>query len=278
MHVHAGPDLVGRAMDVVELGLAANQAGMAGLVLKDHALPTTGQAYVLNKTLDGSCRFYGSVVLNPATGGINSALVKAALGHGAAMVFLPTYGAAHHCHLTSSRPHYPYSEKHPLGMNLRGRENHNELLAILEEIARSDAILATGHISPEECLWVIDAAKSAGVRRIVVTHASMPRIGLPLDAQEEAVKLGAYIEHSFVACTNILHAPIQVETIHDQIAHVGAEHCLLSSDLGQKSNGSPIAGFSRFLAKLMDTGITSEDIRKMTATNPAKLLPECHAP
>lgn len=272
MHVHAGPDLVDRALDVVQLGNAANRAGMAGLVLKDHALPTTGQAYVLNRILEGTCRFYGSVVLNPPTGGFNAALVKAVLGHGAAMVFLPTYAAAHHVRLSKRYSHYPHTGEYTRGMTLLDRTNDYKLRSIFDEIARFDAILATGHVSPEECFLAIEKAKSAGIKRIIVTHASMPGIGLSLPEQKEAAEMGAYIEHSFVACTSILSEPVTVEMIRDHIVHVGADRCLLSSDLGQKSNGSPVERFGRYLDDLVSVGISAFDIKKMIRDNPRELL------
>lgn len=272
LHVHAGPDLVDRALDAVQLGQAANRAGMAGLVLKDHALPTTGQAYVLNRTLKGKCHFYGSVALNPATGGFNTALVSAALGHGAAIVFLPTYGAAHHINSLKGHFHYPHSDKYRLGMSLLDRKNDHEIQSIFEEIAKFDAVLATGHVSPEECFFAIRKAKSAGVRRIIVTHASMPKIGLSPNEQREAAELGAYIEHSFVACTEIFSTPLALTTIRDHILHVGADHCILSSDLGQKSNGSPVVRFGRYLADMVDLGISPLQIKKMIRDNPQKLL------
>lgn len=272
MHVHAAPDLVNRALDVVQLGSAANRAGMAGIVLKDHALPTTGQAYVLNRALEGRCRFYGSVVLNPPTGGFNAALVKAALGHGAAMVFLPTYAAAHHLHWSKGCSHYPSTDEYTHGMSLLDRKNDYNLRSIFDEIARFDAALATGHVSPEECFLAIEKAKSAGIKRIIVTHASMPGIGLSPAEQKEAAEMGAYIEHCFIACTSFLKNPVTVETIRDHIRQVGADRCLLSSDLGQESNGSPVERFGSYLDDLVKAGISAFDITKMVCDNPRKLL------
>lgn len=273
MHVHAAPDVGDRALDWVELGQGANAAGMAGLVLKDHALPTAGQAYVLNKTLRGNCRFYGSITLNPTVGGLNLAAVQAALQHGAAVVYLPTYSAAHHVNrLGSHHRRYPMKGMAATGMSLHDSTIHDQLLPILEEIARYDAILATGHISPTECLLAISEARTAGVSRIVVTHASMPGIGLSVDDQKKAVDLGAYIEHSFVACTSVAGSPIPVEVIRNQIAHVGADRCVLSSDFGQVANGSPVDGLKRHLQLLHDAGISVAAITTMIRDNPRKLL------
>lgn len=276
MHVHAAPDVKPRAMDAVALGRAANAAGMAGLVLKDHAVPTTGRAYVLNQLLDGTCRFYGALVLNPTLGFLNPAAVRAALDAGAAMVFLPTYGAAHHVRMFSSGKGeaYPQSQTMPEGLALSDDGNFAALAALLTDVARHDAVFATGHMSPAECLTAINMAKDAGVQRMLITHASMPRLGMTPDQQREAAAMGAFIEHSFVACTHVLPDPIPVELIRDHIRHVGVEHCVLSSDLGQVANGAPVERFAAYLDALHHAGLGWEELRVMVRDNPHHLLEE----
>ena len=44
-HVHCGPDVIVRAQDVTALAESAAQAGLAGVVLKNHAGSTTGVAH-----------------------------------------------------------------------------------------------------------------------------------------------------------------------------------------------------------------------------------------
>lgn len=47
-----------------------------------------------------------------------------------------------------------------------------EMEVILSLIAEHDAVLATGHLSPEESLVLLKVAREIGVARMVVTHAS----------------------------------------------------------------------------------------------------------
>ena len=70
IHVHAAPDVVPRAMDLRQLCREAEQAGMAGILLKDHCTSTVGRAAALNLMGSGACRFYSALALNPPQSGI----------------------------------------------------------------------------------------------------------------------------------------------------------------------------------------------------------------
>ena len=62
-------------------------------------------------------------------------------------------------------------------------------------MAKYDMTLSTGHSSPAESIMIIKAAKAAGVNRIFVQHPFMPRVGMTIETQKEAVKLGALLEY-----------------------------------------------------------------------------------
>jgi hypothetical protein len=53
---------------------------------------------------------------------------------------------------------------------------------------------------------------------------------------------------------------------------VGAEHCILASDLGQAANPLPPDGLEAFYAGLRKAGIPAADIARMSQVNPAKAL------
>jgi predicted metal-dependent phosphotriesterase family hydrolase len=69
---------------------------------------------------------------------------------------------------------------------------------------------------------------------------------------------------------------IAVEAIQDQIRAVGVGRVILSSDLGQVDNGPVVAGFARCLGKLVEAGLTEDEIRVMIVDNPKKLLEGRH--
>jgi hypothetical protein len=195
---------------------------------------------------------------------------------GAKFVFMPTYSSALNVQLFGfSHLALPYPfPRHAQGISLLDQKGHLrwEAVEICELIAGFDACLATGHVSPEETLTLVKAAREIGVRRISVTHASLQFLGLHTDVQKELIRLGAVIEHSFVVCTTLNPHPLSMADIAAQVLAVGPEHCTLSTDLGQVLNPPPVEGFTTFAAGLVREGISVNQIRHMVVDNPRMLL------
>ncbi|MFW6115328.1 MAG: DUF6282 family protein [Thermodesulfobacteriota bacterium] len=277
IHVHATPDVVPRSMDAVQLAKQANEQKMAGILLKDHTTSTTGRVFVLNRVFSGPCRFFSSLALNPPVGFINPQAVESALRSGTDMIFFPTYGAQNHIRkwgLGKPPTAFPIAHDTKRGFSLAqeaGKDKEGVDL-ILRLISEHDAVLGTGHLSPEEGLDLIKRAIRAGIRRIVATHPSESVVGMSPDQQKEAAQMGAMIEHCFFAVTESCPDRIQLEEIRDQIRYVGISSCILSSDFGQVANPSPIEGFAYYLEKMKALGFSEDELRVMTRDNPRKVL------
>lgn len=275
LHVHCSPDVVPRAQDVFDLAQAANHAGMAGVGLKDHTTSTVGRCYALNRMRDGGTRFFSSIALNPPVGGLNPSAVESALACGVDIVYFPTYSAAHHIDLLGKEvtpvPH-PSDGVQRLCVVKEGQRLKDEVQEIVQLIARHDAVLATGHISPHESLVLLDYAQSAGVKRMVVTHASQSVPGMSVEDQLMCVAFGAVIEHCFLAVTECCPGTIELDAIAQQIRAVGVEHVILSSDFGQPANGPPIEAFGKHAQRLSEMSFTQRDLRLMLSDNPGKLV------
>jgi len=277
IHVHAAPDVVPRAMDVVQLAKEANEQKMAGILIKDHTTATTGRVYVLNHLLKGTCRFFSSLALNPPVGFINPQAVESALRSGTDMIFFPTYGAENHIKrwgLGKPPTAFPIANDVKRGFSLIDEtgEERERINRILELVAEYDAVLGTGHLSPEEVLELIQRARKAGIRRIVATHPSESVVDMNPDQQKEAVGMGAMIEHCFFAVTDICPDKIQLKEMRDQIRYVGISSCILSSDFGQVANPHPIEGFAYYLEEMKSLGFSEDDLRVMTHDNPKKVM------
>lgn len=274
LHVHAAPDVIPRAQDLVELAEAAKQARMAGLVLKDHTSSTAGRAYALNQIYGGKPHFFGAVALNPPVGGLNPYAVEAALRQGADIVWFPTYGARHQIAVKGPGA---FARAFPRPRGFRGITVLDqsgglkpEVHEILKLIAAHDAVLATGHISPRESLALLEQAKGYGVRRMIVTHASEPVPGMTIGQQLQAVGYGAFIEHCLLAI--VAEPPLSPSVLLDQIRQVGVEHVIISSDLGQVANGAVVPAFSRCLDRLLQAGATVDELHVMICVNPRRLM------
>jgi hypothetical protein len=277
LHIHAQPDVVRRAQDLPALARSAHQAGLAGLLIKDHTTSTVGRCYTMNRIIEGDLRFFSGVALNPPVGGLNPSAVESALREGADVVFFPTYGAAHHIvRWGAGKPPtaFPLPDGVYSGITILDENAHlrSECESILRMIAAHDAVLGTGHLSVPEILALLRLGKACGVRRMLVNHVTESVIAMDVEEQREAVRLGAFVEHSFFALTPSCPQHVSLETLCDHIRQLGADHVILTSDFGQVANPAPVEGFIFYLEKMRAKGFSDEALRTMILDNPKKLI------
>jgi len=153
-----------------------------------------------------------------------------------------------------------------------GRLLH-EVDVILDIIKASGMILGTGHLSTEDILLLIARARERGVEKIVVNHPLTISFGptASIAKQKEMSDLGAFIEHTFVACMPA-HDRLDPGLIREAIQEVGADKTILSSDFGQHHNPFPVEGMRMAIQTLKGLGVSKKDMDLTTKTNPAKLL------
>src|SRR5439155_11955907 len=130
-------------------------------------------------------------------------------------------------------------------------------------------ILATGHLGRPEIFALVRAAKEIGVKKVVVTHAEFPSQSLTGDEQKELADMGAFIEHCF---TTTYTAKAAWESAFANIRRTGVSRTIISTDLGQTINPPMAEGFAMFAQKLLDADFSSDDVRAMAVTLPARLL------
>ena len=263
VHVHASPDpYTERRMDARRLVQMASASGMAGLVLKSHEYPTQPLAWALQDETPGF-RVYGALSLDNGNGGINAEAVEVSLRMGGTVVWMPTFDAADY-------------RIHAAGREFRGEpvpvvDGKGALLpgvhAVLDCIQAHDAVLATGHLSGAETSTLVQESRRRGIRTIL-THVST---SIPLEVQQEAVGLGAYVEHCAIAATRERPDEVVADIAH-QIREVGVEHVILSTDLGQANNPDPPVGFGQWIERFLASGFSSDQVGRMVRQNPADLL------
>jgi len=273
LHIHAGPDLFPRDLDEADVAQQAEEIGMRAVLFKSHFTTNADRVYMLRKRFEG-IGLYGSVVLNKSVGGINPEAVFAALNLGAVRVEMPTVDSRQHIQRLGRT--YPWSKirlPETEGITILDEEGKliPEVRQVAELVAAHDAILATGHLTVPEMFALIEEAREAGVKKILVTHAELDVVSVSKEDQKSMADMGAYIEHSFTPCTH-LRQRLDPRRIVEAIQHVGAERCILSSDMGQPVNPVPREGFRIFVKTMLHLGIPQGDIDIMIRENPAKLL------
>jgi hypothetical protein len=278
MHIHGAPDVVARCMNDIELCQKAKEMGMTGMVIKNHEFITNDRAYLVRQVVPG-LELFGGITLNRSVGGINPVAVETMIrftGNCGKVVWLPTHDAAHDI---------AFFEKSGIAgiriIDASGRVLP-ELRKVLERIAKADVLFATGHVSPVESLAAVEAAREEGVRRVLVTHAMQSPVEMSIDDMKRCVEMGAFIEHTYLPFLAGPNAPLEwmrvrrrhisMETYAQAIRALGAEHCIISTDLGQHKNTTPTDGMKAFILGLNQYGITDEEIHWMAVRNPSRLL------
>jgi hypothetical protein len=282
LQVHVAPDLIERRIDDIDLAKEFLARGLRGFVLKSHYIPTAERAKVVSKAVPGIAA-YGAVTLNHSVGGLNPVAVEIAGRSGCKIVWMPTVDAANETagRLDGPNIKLPFWAKiqrelaatgiapPPLSVLDASGEISDAARRCVEAIAKHDMILATGHLGRAEIFKLVRVARDMKVRKIIVTHAEFPSQNLTADEQFELAGMGALIEHCF---TTMHTGKAPWETVIDSIRKVGAERCLLSTDLGQTINPPVADGFAMFAQRLLDAGFKVDEIRRMAVSNPAEYV------
>ncbi len=265
IHVHFAPDpRVERRTDALELARQAQAAGMGGLVLKSHEFPTQPVAYTVGRMVPG-ITLIGGVTLDIEVGGLNPAAVSASALMGGRVVWMPTYSArAHRRHRGLEGGIYILDE--------RGRMVP-EMYPILDTVRQHDMVLATGHLSTEESMVLVDEARNLGIGRIVVTHASSMSFstGMTVEDMVSLAKKGAFIEHCVHVMMPLTHRLDPAE-LAQMIRTTDPERCIISTDFGQAFHPVAPEGLRMGIATLLQAGMDEVEVGMMVKDNPSRLL------
>ena len=272
MHVHTNPDLRLRAYDDFELEDAAVRVGAKAIVIKSHLGFTVNRAYLTNQYVkrvygeNTGFTMYGGVVMNKVVGGINPEAVEKGLKLGAKEIWLPTQSAKRHLEKMGQDP--------AKGIELvRDGKVVPELLDVFRMIKDYNVVLGTAHVSPEEAFVVIEAARDAGVKKIVVTHPEWWVVDMSMEEQIRLVKdYDVILERCYAqnmgGGTYKSNLPDNLEIIKA----VGYEHVMVDTDGGQTENPHWELALEEYMQYLVDHGIPEEQVAYMTRTIPYRIL------
>lgn len=270
MHIHSAPDIRERKMNDLELMEAAIDNGVRAIVIKSHNVPTMDRATLVNmikeekygKEVDFT--MFGGISLNEPVGGINLWAVEKALKLGAKVVWLPT---------NTAENHYKKSGKEGGVCCVKDGKVTDELKSVMKIIKEHNAVLATGHISPEECFIVTEAARDIGVEKVVITHPEFHIVGMSLEDQVRIVKdYDVMLERVYAQPIGGGVYKKNLEDNVEAVKAVGSEHIIVSTDGGQMQNPRWNEALEEFVSYLYEAGISKEEINQMTKINPAKML------
>lgn len=281
LQVHVAPDLPARRTDDVDLARDFLACGLAGFVLKSHYGSTAERAAVVRRAVPGIAAI-GAVTLNHGVGGLNPVAVDVAGRAGARYVWLPTVDASNEvAGLVPDMPHPPVWVTVREEMRAAGWlpgpievvDDHGRpvpaLRDCLDAASAHGMVVATGHLGRAEIFPVVEEAVARGVERVVITHPEFPTQRLSAADQVALADMGAIIEHCF---TTAYTGKCAWDEIVDNIAAVGPERSVISTDLGQVTNPPVAEGLAAFAQLLLDAGLSADDVAGMAVHTPARLL------
>ena len=275
LHCHPAPDLFPRLADDVEVAEHARGLGLRAVMIKSHYEPSPSRAAHTQRVVPG-IQVFGGIVLNHSVGGVNPAAAEAALRMGAREVWMPTVDARYHAEVHGGTGSYDAqrsegSARPGISVADDQGELRPETLEVLDLVAEHDAILGTCHLSPGEIRTLVAEARRRGVQRITVTHPFFKVPNLSLDELTALTALGAYAEFGY--CTiSPMWGYANPRRIAEAVKAIGARHCLLVSDAGQRHNPMPAEALRIFAQSLHECGVSEEDVSTMIRTNPSDLL------
>jgi len=272
MHCHHSPAIIipGR-MDAWETAKQARQMGMRALVLKSSYFPTAPIADIVNQLVP-ELKCFGGICLDYEIGGLNVIALETSAKMGCKMVWMPTHSSLNS---RANMRKLPGASLEGDGFSILDADDKlvPEIDKILAIVKQYDMVLANGHISPKETFALFAAAQNKGINRLVVTHGLWTNgmVRFTLDELKQLGQMGAYIENCYVGFlpTDFRSDP---KPMADAIKYIGAEHCIMSTDLGQYYNPSTAEGMRMFIALMLKYGISAPEIEFMAKKNPAKLL------
>lgn len=272
-HIHAYPDFVHRAQDMLQLAAEAARAGMRALGFKDHFNLTAGCAYLVERHVEmlaargevpAPIRVIGGI---GTCHGVNPEAVRQALKYpNFKMVWLPTFTSAGYLRGAGK----PWRD----GVRLVGDDGEvlPNVREVMELCAQHRIGVGFGHTDFIELRPLARLARELGVRA-VLDHPLLELNKLKVDEMRELADLGVYVGVYCQPMIPSIYQPVAdpFETV-ETIKAVGADRCIVASDFGQVLHLDTIDGIRIFIRALLGFGVPASDIEIMFKRNPARLL------
>jgi predicted metal-dependent TIM-barrel fold hydrolase len=273
-HIHAYPDFVHRAQDMIEIAIDAARAGMRAVAFKDHWNVSAGSAYLVQRhikhlvedgELGNGVEVYGGVGL---CHGANPEFVRVALQYpNAKMIWFPTF-TSYGFWRGAGQPGHD-------GVRLVDESTGRvlpEIIQIMQMAVEHRVGIGLGHTDFPELLPLARAAREIGAR-CVLDHPLLELNKLLLDEMKQLADEGVYVGTYCQPMIPSLYQPVAdpYETVRT-IREIGAERCVIGSDFGQVLHVKSVDGMRIFIRALLGFGIKAEEIRTMIRDNPAHLM------
>ncbi len=273
-HVHAFPDFVYRAQDMIEVAIDASKAKMRALAFKDHWNVSANAAYLAQRHLDhlveeGALEHRVEIYGGAGTcHGMDPEYVRVALQYpNVKMIWFPTFTSKGFWRGAGQPDHE--------GVRLVDESTGTvlpEVKKIMEMATEKRVGIGLGHTDFVELLPLAKLAKEIGAR-CVLDHPLLELNKLLLDEMKQLADLGVFVGTYCQPMIPSIYQPVAdpFETVK-VVQEIGPERCVIASDFGQVMHVNSIDGMRIFVRALLGFGVKPKDVKTMIAQNPAKLM------
>ncbi len=273
-HIHAYPDFVPRAQDMLEIAVDAARAGMRAVVFKDHWHLSAGAAYFVQKAIDemvGDGRLahrvevYGGLGLNL---GIDPRAVEVALRYpNFRCIWFPTFRSLGWARTAGLEDTGDY-----IRLVAPSGEVLPEVRTVMEIAAEAGIGIGLGHTDYEELLPLATLARDLGVRT-VLDHPLLELNRLTLEEIVTLADLGCFVGTYCQPMIPSLYQPVAdpMATV-EVLTVVGGDRCVAGSDFGQVLHVKTVDGLRIFIRALLGFGVDRVHISAALRDTPARLL------
>ena len=275
IHVHATPSLFERKTDSLALVKQCIAHEMAGIVLKFHHGSSIEIAHALNCV---QLKVYGGIVLNHFVGGLNTYAVDSAIALGAKIIWLPTMHAQAHydCHCTKGQQARKSKLQRAVTEYLTCIDSDGELVTevkeILELLDNSQTSLASGHISYQEILAIIQYIDKHKLNvNFLLNHVFYRIPDLTIAQLKQCIRPWVYFETAYLSISKA-YAYTSAQHLANGILAMPTANWIMSTDSGQPNNPSATQSMVSFMEKMELFGLDSEQIKQFTQVNALNYL------
>jgi hypothetical protein len=254
----------------------AADAGYAAAVHRHHFSPTAERAQLAESAT--GFRLLGAILMNDSAGGFNVDAVDLALRMGAVWTSLPTLSSRwYRSRLARLEPERRKAVSFG-GGDLSALDASGALLPAVERIvalvAARGAVLNLGYASFAEMVAVGEAARRAGVTKLVLT-SPLTSGGLTIEQvdallADDAVTLELTVYSMYPGRPG--GADLSPADARELLRHAGVARCVLSSDGGSAAAPPPGEILAWGCSRLAEQGLTRDELVALVRTNPSRLV------
>lgn len=273
IHYHAKPDNYSRRYNALEAGLLYKKENGA-VVLKNHLGSTTSLAALAQSD---NLPVFGSIVLNPASGGISVNSVRQALSQyqiknaGRMIVHLPTFVTSLHKSRLKRTFANQYAES--LTENEGSITNSNgkiksEVIDLIEFSRENDIVLSSGHANKSQVMKLMAEIDKRGGSRLMLNQPANPMTGF---TASELKALGNHDWLYIEQCALTVYLNYQTkDDFYSVLSEVN--NVIYSSDLGQPSQPDIPQWLIDSKLWFKEAGLTKQREKEIRLLNPLQML------